>query len=318
MAEINFNNLYNQLKPMEKRYYDQQFSKKYNPNKENIMLSSQPAYNQMVAAYEAEQQIPETGIFDSIFGSASAAEMPQVPNLTYRNIDLPFDLGTGITNTKAASPFKIGISEMLNQYNVPNSQSQDLVNQLIMENKMKASQFDPTKFRSIFPTNVQTGIRQQVPLQNLGIDTSYGVANEPDEEQVEYLTEQEPSGIAKLFEFLGKLPTPFNLARRGLESLRGLNQKIRSTDFAQSKTLADYFDARRYGGRDARNAAAARNMAQARGITKSLASRPSSTSGGYQQGPGGSGAQSTGASRSQSQAGPGFSGSGSAAEMGSF
>jgi hypothetical protein len=59
-------------------------------------------------------------------------------------------------------------------------------------------------------------------------------------------------------------------------------------------------------------------MAQARGITKSLASKPSSTSGGYQQGPGGSGAQKTGASRSQRQAGPGFSGKGSAAEMGSF
>jgi hypothetical protein len=27
MAEINFNNLYNQLKPIEKRYYDQQFLK---------------------------------------------------------------------------------------------------------------------------------------------------------------------------------------------------------------------------------------------------------------------------------------------------
>jgi hypothetical protein len=45
-------------------------------------------------------------------------------------------------------------------------------------------------FRSIFPTNVPSGIRQQVPLQNLGIDTSYRVANEPDEEQVEYLTEK--------------------------------------------------------------------------------------------------------------------------------
>jgi hypothetical protein len=52
-----------------------------------------------------------------------------------------------------------------------------------------------------------------VPLQNLGIDTSYGVANEPDEEQVEYLTEQEPSGIAKLFEFLRNLPTPGNILK---------------------------------------------------------------------------------------------------------
>ena len=104
------------------------------------------------------------------------------------------------------------------------------------------TQFDPRNFQSIFPTS---GIRQQVPLQNLGIDTSYGVANEPDEEQVEYLTEQEPSGIAKLFEFLGKLPTPFNLARRGLESLRGLNDRIQGSDFGQSRTGAEYFMKRR-------------------------------------------------------------------------
>ena len=104
------------------------------------------------------------------------------------------------------------------------------------------TQFDPKNFQSIFPTS---SIRQQVPLQNLGIDTSYGVANEPDEEQVEYLTEQEPSGIAKLFEFLGKLPTPFNLARRGLESLRGLNDRIQGSDFGQSRTGAEYFMKRR-------------------------------------------------------------------------
>jgi hypothetical protein len=317
MAEINFNNLYNQLSPMDRRYYDQQFQKSYNPNQENIMLSSQPAYEQMKTVYDAQQQVPETGIFDSIFGSASAAEKPQVPNLTYRNIDLPFDLGTGVTNTTQAAPFLKSMADIDPKSGGSGVINSDLVNQLIMKNQMKASQFDPRNFRSIFPTNVQTGIRQQVPLQNLGIDTSYGVANEEDVEQ-EFLPGQERSGIAKLFEFLGNIPTPFNLVRRGLESLRGLNQKIRSTDFAQSKTLADYFDARRYGGRDARDAAAARNMAQARGITKSLASRPSSTSGGYQQGPGGSGAQSTGASRSRSQAGPGFSGSGSAAEMGSF
>jgi len=215
MAEINFNNLYNQLSPMDRMFYDQQFQKSYDPNKENLRLSGQENYDQMKAVYDAQQQVPEKSFFDSLnpFTSASAAEMPQVPNLTYGNIDLPFDLRTGITNTKAASPFKIGISEILNKYNVPNSGSQDLVNQLIAENQMKASQFDPTNFRSIFPTNVQTGIRQQVPLQNLGIDTSYGVANEPDEEQVEYLTEQEPSGITKLFEFLGKLPTPGNILR---------------------------------------------------------------------------------------------------------
>ena len=56
----------------------------------------------------------------------------------------------------------------------------------------------------------------------------------------------------------------------------GMNDKLRQTDFARSKTLADYFDAKSYGGVDARNAAAVANMAQARGIQKQMAQRPSS------------------------------------------
>jgi len=58
-------------------------------------------------------------------------------------------------------------------------------------------------------------------------------------------TEQKPSGIARLFEVLGNIPTPFNLARRGLESLQGLNRKIRGTTFALSPTLKDYVQAKR-------------------------------------------------------------------------
>jgi hypothetical protein len=135
MAEINYNNLYNQLSPMDKRYYDQQFSKNYVPGQENLMLSGQPSYEQMKAVYEAQQQIPEKSFLDMInpFSSASAAEMPQVPNLDYGYNMPTFDLGTGITNTTAASPFKIGIEDILNQYNVPNLQSRDLVQQLIEE-----------------------------------------------------------------------------------------------------------------------------------------------------------------------------------------
>ena len=58
-------------------------------------------------------------------------------------------------------------------------------------------------------------------------------------------TEQKPSGIARLFEVLGNIPTPFNLARRGLESLQGLNRKIRGTTFALSPTLKDYVQAKK-------------------------------------------------------------------------
>ena len=53
------------------------------------------------------------------------------------------------------------------------------------------------------------------PINNtsLGFDTSYGVANEEDETDQQYIQEQEPKGIAKLFQFLSNLPTPMNLIR---------------------------------------------------------------------------------------------------------
>ena len=102
--------------------------------------------------------------------------------------------------------------------------------------------FPNTSVFGITPENFSTtGIMQKAPLQNLGIDTSYGVANEEDVEQ-EFLPDQEPSGIAKLFEFLKNIPTPMNLARRGLEALRGSEAL---SDFRNARTGADFFKARR-------------------------------------------------------------------------
>tara|TARA_R100001129_G_scaffold171920_1_gene142303 strand:- start:374 stop:2035 length:1662 start_codon:yes stop_codon:yes gene_type:complete len=76
MAERTYNTLYDQLSPMDQMYYDQKFSKNYVPGKDNIMLTSQPAYDQMKAVYEAQQQVPEKSILDSIniFSKAGAAE----------------------------------------------------------------------------------------------------------------------------------------------------------------------------------------------------------------------------------------------------
>jgi len=71
-------------------------------------------------------------------------------------------------------------------------------------------------------------INNQVPPQNLGINTSYGVANEPDEEQVEYLTEQEPSGIAKLFEFLQQFSP--------LRGLAALSDKLKQSSMYRPST----------------------------------------------------------------------------------
>ena len=99
-----------------------------------------------------------------------------------------------------------------------------------------------------------------------------------------------------------------------LSGLSGINDRIRQTDFARSKTLADYFDAKSYGGIDARNAAAVANMAQARGIQKQMAQRPSSNVSAQDAARGniGSGSANTGGSKSK---GGGFSSSDRGADL---
>ena len=125
-----------------------------------------------------------------------------------------------------------------------------------------------------------TGIMQQAPLQNLGIDTSYGVANEEDVEQ-EFLPDQKKSsGLADLFRTLIGFAVPgssffLNQGRGALDGIKSLNQRLRNTDFAKSTSLADYFDARSYGGRDARDRAASQNMREARAIQRQVDMRPS-------------------------------------------
>ena len=58
------------------------------------------------------------------------------------------------------------------------------------------------------------------------------------------------------------------------EGLGSLNDKIQSTDFARSKTLMDYLDAKKYGGIDARDRAASKNMREARAIQTAMDMRP--------------------------------------------
>ena len=129
------------------------------------------------------------------------------------------------------------------------------------------------------------------------INTSYGVANEPDvEEEIEETSNEGLSGLLRtMLGFAIPGAGLFMGDRSALEGIKSLNQRLQQSDFGQATSLMDYLDMRKYGGLQGRNDAAARNMAQAKGITKSLASKPSSTSGGYQQGPGGSGAQTTSA-----------------------
>jgi hypothetical protein len=66
-----------------------------------------------------------------------------------------------------------------------------------------------------------------------------------------------------------------NIAQGGLEGLRGFNQRLQQSDFAQADNLMDYLDMRKYGGLQGRDDAAARTMAQARGLQKQIDQRQS-------------------------------------------
>ena len=107
----------------------------------------------------------------------------------------------------------------------------------------------------------------------------------------------------KLTSKMGLGLNPIGIGGLVLSGLSGINDRIRQTDFARSKTLADYFDAKSYGGIDARNAAAVANMAQARGIQKQMAQRPSSNVSNQDAARGNIGSRST-SSASQSYSAP--------------
>jgi len=92
---------------------------------------------------------------------------------------------------------------------------------------------------------------------------------------------KQPGGIKDLFKALIGFAVPgasffLNQGRGALDGIKSLNQRLRNTDFGRSRTLSDYFDAKSYGGIDARDRAAEKTMREARAIQKQVDMRPSS------------------------------------------
>ena len=321
MAEINFNNLYNQLSPMDKLFYDQQFQKKYDPNQQNLKLSSQPAYNQMQSVYNAQQQVPEKGMmagmvdFLNPFSSASAAEMPQIPNLSLGDPQINFN--TGITGASNAFPM-INNVPMINTGAVNQRlQNTNLVDEIIAANQMKTKlsvdsngnivevlqDDENVPLNDPFANNSQIGFpnkspflfnqQETIPSQSmtpLDMKRFEGVSNlgrqDEDVEQVEKLgspfdkTKSKGEGLAGLFRALLSflIPGAGFLLNKGKDSMRGiksLNQRLQNSDFGRSKSLTDYFDMKKHGGFDARNRKASKTMREARGIQKQVDMRSS-------------------------------------------
>ena len=104
------------------------------------------------------------------------------------------------------------------------------------------------------PTGITAASSVTQKPKSLGFDTSYGVANEPDDTQsqeyIDQVKKSQGDGVGGLLKFLIGLAVPganllMNLPGRGLEGIRSLNQRIRNTDFGQSRTGAEYMMRRR-------------------------------------------------------------------------
>jgi hypothetical protein len=160
--------------------------------------------------------------------------MATLDEIRLQQLLAPFSTGnqTGIVNSTNALPMInnnpfINVTDQLMKFD-PNIQNKSIVDQIIAENQMKANQNfirspflntgvagvveDDGSFRvipgyvnrsnNIYMGDAAIAKPNKIDLSNL---INMGVANEPDEKQIESLTQQEPSGIAKLFEFLNPL-----------------------------------------------------------------------------------------------------------------
>jgi len=119
------------------------------------------------------------------------------------------------------------------------------------------------------PVDIAQGFTRNTPSDqgtNFQFLPSANEADETDE------VKETNTGIAKLFDFLTNFIPGVGLLKRLSDSggIRSLNQRLRNTDFGQATSLADYFDMKKYGGAQGRRDAAARNMAQARGIQNKI------------------------------------------------
>ena len=124
--------------------------------------------------------------------------------------------------------------------------------------------FNPMYFQGAYPTNIQRGITASSAAIPFGspVDIAQGFtqntpsdqgtnfqflpsANEADETDK---VKETKTGIAKLFDFLSNFIPGVGLLKRLGDvpgGIRSLNQRLRKTDFGQSRTGAEYFMKRR-------------------------------------------------------------------------
>ena len=329
MAEINFNNLYNQLTPMEQDQYDgvfgsSGFKDKYAQNPDSPLVTQNSNYEKLKAVADAEAQVPETSMFGGMmdtlnpFSKLSAAEPDiynSVPSYTPNN--LPF--------TSMSDMYNLSQRDLVDQINMgPRS----ITPPMTMDQMMYGSVLSNNIASPRTVLNQQTGIMQKAP-QGIFNDF-YGSVYEPyneekDDEQVDYLPGQssfkdkisnignsfmQKSGIGGLLGLITGNPI-LGLIGKGIGALANRAGPALN-DFKSASTGAQFFQNLR--DRRAREDAAARGLAKQQEIARQTAIQAMTTNQAYGGGGGGGGiGSSVGGSASPGSAGPGGSDS-----MGSF
>jgi hypothetical protein len=329
MAEINFNNLYNQLTPMEQDQYDgvfgsSGFKDKYAQNPNSPLVTQNSNYEKLKAVADAEAQVPETSMFGGMmdtlnpFSKLSAAEPDiynSVPSYTPNN--LPF--------TSMSDMYNLSQRDLVDQINMgPRS----ITPPMTMDQMMYGSVLSNNIASPRTVLNQQTGIMQKAP-QGIFNDF-YGSVYEPyneekDDEQVDYLPGQssfkdkisnigssfmQKSGIGGLLGLITGNPI-LGLIGKGIGALANRTGPALN-DFKSASTGAQFFQNLR--DRRAREDAAARGLAKQQEIARQTAIQAMTTNQAYGGGGGGGGiGSSVGGSASPGSAGPGGSDS-----MGSF
>ena len=181
--------------------------------------------------------------------------------LNYSNLRNPIALQSGINSTQ------------------PLSRSYNLSPDIDSNIYMIPSTMDQNNLTPIGETNT-TGI---APLLKPNDQVSFGESVDNFQgftDKVDFSTPRKKMDLSGLLQLVTNIAIPgsglITRGLRGLKGLAGLNRRIQQSDFGQATSLADYLDMQRYGGAQGRIDAAARNMAQARGLQKQIDARTSS------------------------------------------
>ena len=192
MAEIKFDNLYDQLGLLDQKFYDSTFKNTYDPNKSQPMLEGKKGYDQMKAVYEAEQQVPESSFLSMLnpFSSASAAEVTPgtyKPNNSLQQkvdvmnqFDLPFNYSADDLQARARRAMtQPGLSIQLEKNN-PNIPDEI---EFLDGQKFTATRYDPYNDPSL--NRATTTSNEPMDIEDfLGISTPQNLGFIEDAPQV--------------------------------------------------------------------------------------------------------------------------------------